>query len=98
RIESDRPELMMGRLPHLELRHPIKNLAWIQITKFTVFKLKQERRMNRITEIEQDVRSGQTVTQSFSGYPDAIHRVEVVLIPGVLVIEQAIIAAESVLA
>src|SRR6266404_5351532 len=62
-VQPDRPELVMMRLAHFHLRHPIKNFARIEIAKQPVFELEQEGRMNGITEIEQHVWPGETLEQ-----------------------------------
>src|SRR4051794_14232847 len=46
-IETDRPKLMMMALAHLEFRHPIKNLARIEVAKNPPLEFVQERWMNR---------------------------------------------------
>src|ERR1700731_1411063 len=89
-VEPNRPELVMARLPHLDLGHPIKNFARIEITKNPALELQQERRMNRIAEVEQNVRSGQAFEQRLFRHPDAADRVEVVLVVKGFVVKKAI--------
>ena len=62
-IEPDRPELVVMRLAQLHFRHPIKNFARIEIAKNPALEFEQKRRMNRVSEIEQNVRPGQPIAQ-----------------------------------
>ena len=63
-VKADRPEFVLERLAHLQLGHPIKNFAWIEVAENAAFELQKKWRMNRITEIEQRVWSGQSFEQS----------------------------------
>ena len=53
----------MMRLAHFHLRHPVKNLARIEIAKNPPFELQEEGRMNGVTEIEQRIWAGKTIEQ-----------------------------------
>src|SRR5215469_4182842 len=89
-IESDRPKLVMIRLPHFHLRHPIENFARVEIAKNASFKFQQQRRMNRIREIEQNIGSAETVEQLAFGNSDALQRVQVMRIHGLLLVKQTV--------
>jgi len=54
-VKADRPEFVVERLAHFQLRHPIKNFTWIEVAENAAFELQKKWRMNRITEIEQRV-------------------------------------------
>ena len=62
-IEPDRPELVVMALAHLHFRHPIKDFARIEVAKNAALEFEQKRRMNRVGEIEQNVRPGQSIAQ-----------------------------------
>jgi len=53
--------------------HPIKDFARVEIAKEPALKLKKKWRMNRITEIEQRVRSRQPIKQRSLRHSDATH-------------------------
>src|SRR5437016_4663546 len=84
----------MGRLTHLHLRHPVNDLAWIEIAKNPAFKLQQQRRMNGVTKIEQRVWPGQSIEQFVFRNSDALQRIEMVRAFRFLVIEQAIASGQ----
>src|SRR6266481_1572381 len=94
-IESDRPELVMVRLPHFHLRHPIKNFARVEIAKNASLKFQQQRRVNRIGEIEQDARSAETLEQLAFGNSDAPQRVQVMRIRCRPLVKQTIPSGQS---
>src|SRR4029077_4049424 len=95
-IESDRPELVMVRLPHFHLRHPIKNFARVEIAKNASLKFLQQRRMNRIREIEQDIGSAEALEKLAFGNSEAPQRVQVMRIRGGLLVKQTIPPRQSV--
>ena len=72
---------MMLGLTHFEFRHPIKDLAWIEIAEEASLKLKKEGRMKRVGEIEQDVRPRQSILQLLLGKTNAAQRSEIVVYP-----------------
>src|SRR6266516_270538 len=72
-IEPDGPELIVIRLAHLQLGHPIKNFARIEVAENFSLELQEERRMNRVTEIQQRIWPGQPIKQSLFRHPDATH-------------------------
>jgi hypothetical protein len=88
----------MMRLAHLHPGHPIKNFARVEIAKEPALKLKKKWRMNRITEIEQRVWSGQSFEQTPLRHADALHCVEIVRVGCGLLIQQAISVAEAMFA
>ena len=94
-IESDRPEFVMVRLPHFHLRHPIKNFARVEIAKNASLKFQQQRRMNRIREIEQNIRSTEALEQLAFGNSDALQRVQVMRIRCRLLVKQTIPPRQS---
>ena len=73
KVEPDRPELIVIRLAHLQLGHPIKDFARIEITKNFSLELQKERRMNRVAEIQQRVRPRQPIKQRSLRHSDATH-------------------------
>ena len=73
KVEPDGPKLVVIRLAHLQLRHPIKNFARIEVAENFSLKLQEERRMNRVTEIQQSIWPGQPIKQSLFRHPDATH-------------------------
>ena len=93
-VEPDRPELVMMALAHLEFRHPIKDLARIEIAENAPLELEQKRRMKRVGEIEENVRRGEPVAQLALRDSDATHRREVVFIARRILVEQAITAGQ----
>src|SRR5262249_19120545 len=95
-VESNRPELVMVGLPHFHLRHPIENFARVEIAKNASFKFQQQRRMNRIRQIEQDIGSAETLEQIAFGNSYALQRVQVMRIRCRLLIKQTISAGQSV--
>src|SRR6516162_5019208 len=95
-VESDRPEFVMVRLPDLHLCHPIKDFARIEITKNASLKFQQQRRMNRIREIEQDVGPGDALEQLAFGNSDALQRVKVVCVRRRVLVKQTISPGQSV--
>src|SRR5215475_15650316 len=94
-IESDRPKFVMVRLPHLHLGHPIKNFARIEITKDASLKFQQQRRMNRIRQIEQDIGSAEPLEQLAFGNSDALKRFEVMRIRCRILVQQTIPSGQS---
>src|SRR6266576_1174702 len=94
-VESDRPEFVMVRLPHLHLRHPIEDFARIEIAKNASLKFQQQRRMNRIREIEQDIGSAEAREQLAFGNSDALQRVQVMRIRCRLLVKQTIPPCQS---
>ena len=54
-VKTDCPEFIVVGLAHLQLRHPIKNFAWIEVAENAAFELQKKWRMNGITQIEQRV-------------------------------------------
>ena len=94
-IESDRPKFVMVRLPHFHLRHPIKNFARVEIAKNASLKFQQQRRMNRIREIEQNIRSAEALEQLAFGNSDALQRVQVMRIRCRLLVKQTIPPGQS---
>ena len=97
-VETDCPEFVVLRLPHLHFRHPIEDLARIKVAKNSPLELQQQWRMNRIAEIEQCVWTIQTGEQFTLRHPDATHRVEIVRIARRFLEKQTVTAAESVFA
>ena len=95
-VESDRPEFVMVRLPHLHLRHPIKDFARVEIAKNAPLKFQQQRRMNRIREIEQNIRSTEALEQLAFRNSDAPQRVQVMRVGCRILVEQTIPAGQSV--
>src|SRR6266516_6463701 len=45
-VETNRPEFVMVRLPHLDLSHPVKDFAGIKVAKNSAFEPEQKRRMD----------------------------------------------------
>jgi hypothetical protein len=84
-------------LAHLHFRHPKKDFARIEVAKNSPLELGKERRMDRVTEIEQGGRAGQPVEQFLPGKPDASHLREIVLVAGWILIEQATGVFQAVL-
>src|ERR1700731_1282697 len=97
-IKPDRPELVVMRLAHLHLRHPEKDFARIEIAKNSPLELEKKWRMERIAQVEQSVRGGQTIEQFAARHSDASHSHQVVRILRGRLMQQTITAAESVLA
>src|SRR6266513_2242204 len=89
-VEADRPEFVMVRLPHLHLRHPIENFARIEIAKNASFKFQQQRRMNRIREIEQDIGSAETLEQLAFRNSDTVQGVQVMRVHCRLLVKQTV--------
>src|SRR6266481_1894269 len=89
-VESDRPEFVMIRLPHLHFRHPIEDFARVEIAKNAPLKFQQQRRMNRIREIEQNIRSTEALEQFAFGNSDALQRVQIMRVGCRLLVEQTI--------
>src|ERR1043165_7368801 len=94
-IKSDRPKFVMVRLPDLHLRHPIKNFARIEIAKSTSLKFQQQRRMNRIRQIEQDIRSGKAIEKVAFRNSDALERVQVMHICRRVLVKQTVPPGQS---
>src|SRR6266705_6168204 len=94
-VESDRPEFVMVRLPHLHFRHPIEDLARVEIAKNAPFKFQQQRRMNGIREIEQNIRSSEAIEQFTLRDSDAIHRIQIMRVACRRLIKQTIPACQS---
>jgi len=65
-------------LAHLHFCHPIKNLAWVEVAKYPALELEEEGRMERITEVEQGVRAGESLEQFLPRKSGASHGCEVV--------------------
>ena len=86
------------RLPHLHLGHPEKDFARIEITKNSPLELEKEWRVERIAQVEQDIRAGETLEQLAPRHSDAAHLCPVVRILRGRLMQQTITAAESVLA
>ena len=95
-VESNRPELVMVGLPHFHLCHPIEDFAWVEIAKNASFKFQQQRRMNRIREIEHDIGSGDALEQLAFGNSDALQRVKVVRVRCRPLLKQTISPGQSV--
>src|SRR5262249_41831573 len=95
-IKSDRPKLVMVRLPHFHLRHPIKNFARVEIAENAPLKFQQQRRMNGVRQIEQDIRSAEALEELAFGNSDALPRVQVVRIRRRLLVKQTIPSRQSV--
>src|SRR5262249_19446811 len=94
-IKSDRPKLVMVRLPHFPLRQPIKNFARVEIAENASLKFQQQRRMNGVRQIEQDIRSAEALEELAFGYSDALQRVQVVRIRRRLLVKQTIPSRQS---
>ena len=60
-VEPDRPEFVVMRLAHFHFRHPIKDFARIEIAEDSLFELEEKRRMERIAQVQQRVRAGQSI-------------------------------------
>ena len=80
----------MIRLPYFHLRHPIENFARVEIAKNASFKLQQQRRMNRIREIQHDIWSTEALEQLALGNSDALQGLQVMHIRCRLLIEQTV--------
>src|SRR5437868_10106269 len=87
---------MMGRLPHLHLSHPIKNLAGIEIAKNAALELQQQGRMNGVTEIQQCIGAGQSVQQIASADSKTAHLLEIMPIIPARLIKQTISFRQTV--
>src|SRR5438067_8565910 len=85
----------MMRLAHFHFRHPIKDLARIEVAEDSALELEEERRMQRIAEIEQAVWSGQPVEQFLPRKPDESHGPEVVRVARRRLVQQAIGTLQS---
>src|SRR5262249_12518939 len=85
----------MVRLAQLHLRHPIEDFARIEVAKNSALEFQQQRRMNGIRKIEQNVRSGEAIDQLTFGNSDAIQRVQVVRVDCCLLAKQTVSASES---
>ena len=79
-IKPDRPELVMIRLAHLQLASSSKKSRSDRDRRKSCARMQQKRRMNRVTQIQQRVRSGQAIKQFAFRDSDAMHRIEIVLI------------------
>src|SRR3954453_18433156 len=97
-IEADRPEFMMRGLTKLEFCHPIKDLARVEIAQNPPLKLLKKRRMNRVTQIEQDVRPGQPTQKRFPRQTNAADGIQIMLVVRLSMIEKAIASAQPMLA
>src|SRR6478672_4373479 len=95
-IESNRPKFVMVRLPYFHFRHPIKNFARVEIAKNASLKFQEQRRMNRICEIEQDIRSAEALKQLAFRNSDALQRIQVVRIRCRLLEKQTIPPRQSI--
>ncbi len=72
-IEPDRPKFVMMRLAHLHPGHPKKDFARVEIAKNSALELKEKRRMNRVAEIQQRIRAGETAGEFLAGKANAAH-------------------------
>src|SRR6202030_1999744 len=88
----------MRQLPELHLGHPKHDLARIKIAEQAALKLQKQRRMNRITEIQDRVRPGETIKQLAFRHSNATELVQIVRTFRFLVIKQTITFRESVCA
>src|SRR6266436_253255 len=88
----------MVRLPHLQLRHPIKNFAGVEVAEDSPLKLQKKWRMNRIAQIKQDIWSSQAIEQPPFRHPHAIDRLEIVSVTGRFLVKQTISPGKPVLA
>src|SRR5262249_46803723 len=82
--------------PHFHLRHPIKNFARVEIAENAPLKFQQQRRMNGVRQIEQDIRSAEALEELAFGNSDALPRVQVVRIRRRLLVKQTIPSRQSV--
>src|SRR5437588_11199668 len=85
----------MGRLPHFDLRHPIKNVAGIEIAKNTAFEFQQQGRMDGVAQIQQRVGTGQSAQQIGTANSETMHLVEIMRIIRARLIEQTISFRQS---
>jgi hypothetical protein len=86
---------MMMSLPEIEFRHPIKDLARIEVAKDSPFEFEKQRRMEGLGEIEENVGPLQPMPQFAPGEADTTHRLEIVHFCRVLGVEQAVTPAQS---
>ena len=96
-VEPDRPEFVVMRLAHLHFRHPEKDFARIEIAKNPPFELQEKRRVEGVAQVEQRIRTRQTLAQFASRHSDATHPFEVVHIIRRCLIKQAITSLEAML-
>jgi len=61
RVEPDRPKFVVMRLAHFHFRHPIKDFARIEIAEDSLFELEEKRGMERIAQVQERVRAGQSI-------------------------------------
>jgi hypothetical protein len=97
-IQPDRPKFVVLGLAHLQLCHPIKDFARVEIAKNSPIKLQKKWRMNRIAQIEQHIRPGEASQKSATGHADAFHPAKVMKVCGRRLVKQAIPAGQSMLA
>ena len=62
-VEADGPELVVKGLAHLHAGHPERDFAGVEVAEQPPLKAQQERRMDRIAQVEQRVRTGEAVFQ-----------------------------------
>src|SRR5437016_14528571 len=86
------------RLTHLHFRHPEKDFARIEIAENPPLELEKKWRMERVAQIEESIRAGESIEQLATRYSHAAHSRQVVHIVRRSLLEQTITAAESVLA
>jgi hypothetical protein len=85
------------RLTHFHLRHPEKDLAWIEITENPPLKLQKKWGMQRVTQIQQGVWTSESLSKLVPGHSDTLDLVEIVNIAGMRLLEQTVSAAQSML-
>ena len=76
----------MIRLAHFHLCHPVKNFTRVEVAKDSAFELQEERRVNRVTEIQQRIWAGQPFAQIGFWEAKAPHLVEILGIAGLRLI------------
>src|SRR5436190_9205503 len=86
------------RLAHLHFRHPIKNFARVEIAKNSFLELEKERRMKRITEVEERVRPGQASVQFLPGKAHAMHRRQIMTVVSGTLVEETVRLLQSMFA
>src|SRR2546430_9911140 len=87
----------MVRLAHFHFRHPVKNLARIEIAENPALELHKKRWMNRVTQIEQRVWPRESIEQIPFRHSDAIHPREIVHVISRLLIQQTVSTGQVVL-
>ena len=86
------------RLAHFHSRHPVKDLARVEVAKNPALKLEEKGRMQRVAEIQQRVRARQTLEQFRSRDSDAFHFAQLVDIGGQRLMQQAIRILQAMVA